>query len=367
MPFDRESGQIYDETVAFLPKQDEDDLVYVEEPYHVRQRPKSTISIKGTRTLHKMAMLEILRSLDLLYSDLLEAFPLPILEQVWKAIKLESLDGLRMWKLFAPILASAGHHQRMTRTVDKRPQSTFAHVVKQITSPQCSWLTELTLDAIPLTLAAYVQVSKIQNLTSLAVIAKPRQDTGFSDRVLRAWSADAQAGSFCKLRFMFVGDHRFVTEQSLQYLSGFRVLELFCALNCRIATSSASNAKGSTPCKLTEEWKDAADGPFRSFLKSYCGIARAELDASLPGFRAYTAQRRRNEESRPHLLMTLLPELGQKNLTLACGHRLHCFERTKLNSGSQAVVGKDTASRHKRRKLKDTKSGVFEQMLQGLS
>lgn len=242
MPFDAESGQIYNETLARLPKKDEDDLIYVDEPAHVRGKPRNVYSSKGTRSLHDMAMLKILRNLDLLYADLLRAFPVPILEQIWTAIKKRRLDGLRMWKLFAPILAVSNDSQALVRHMTKQLQSSFGHAINQMTSFDISWLTDLTLDGLPLTIAEYVQMSNMPNLSSLAILAGYRRargsyhsvDVGFSDRILRAWSNDAQNGSFCKLRHILLSGHEHVTDNSLTNLSSFQLLELFCTRDCRL-------------------------------------------------------------------------------------------------------------------------------------
>lgn len=250
MPFDRESGQIYNETFTAVIKKDEDHLVYIDKPGHARERPKNHPSRKGTRTLYRMAMLKILRSLDELYPDLLKEYPLPILEYIWKAINKEGLAGLRMWKLFAPV--------HMTdRRLEKRPQSTFDHAIGQGSSIDCSWLTDLTLDGLALTMAEYVHVSSMPNLTSLAVVARSKQDTGFSDRVIRAWASDAKTGSLERLQHMFVGGHRYVTEQSLAHLDSFKVLDIICAHNCGFYEFSSANTKEGASSRLTSEgWLD---------------------------------------------------------------------------------------------------------------
>lgn len=254
MPFDPESGQLYEETVASLPAKDEDDLVYINIPGHVRARPQKRVSSKGTRRLYTMAMLTILRNLDLLYFDLLKAFPVPILEQIWKAIDRKGLAGLRVWKLFAPLLGPAGTRQLMTRSVVKRPRS-FAHAINQGISVDSAWLTVLTLDAMPLSMAEYVQVSSIPNLCSLAVLAGPRRDADFSDRVLRAWASDARMGSFKRLRQILISGCRYVTEQSLSYMSSFEALQLFCVHDCRFYTGGFGHIHAKDNASKPE-WQD---------------------------------------------------------------------------------------------------------------
>lgn len=256
MPFDRDSGQMFDEVVKSVPKKDEDDLVYVEEPRHVRNRPQATSSAQGTRSLYKMAMLKVLRSLDLLYVDLLKAFPTPILEKIWKAIRRNNLDGFKMWKLFAPFLVSTDSGQSLVKKLVKRPRISFGHAIDQGLSLNCSWLTELTLDSVPLTMAEYVHVSKMENLVSLAVVASLRNDVGFSDRVLRAWAADAKVGHFGRLQYICMSGHRYVTEQVLAPLSNFQMLALVCAHNCRFGMSR-DDVVGTPSSQLVhEEWHD---------------------------------------------------------------------------------------------------------------
>lgn len=249
MPFDRESGQIYDESFTLIPKKDEDDLIYVDEPGHARKMPQNRASVRGTCTLRRMAMLKILRSLDLLYPGLLKAYPIPILEQVWKAINNNGLAGLRMWKLFS----TTGIDQVKDRRLAKRPQCIFSQAIAQGSSIEFDWLTNLTLDKISLSMSDYVHVSSMSNLASLVVIAAPGQDTDFSDRVLRAWNSDATTGCFRRLRHMFVSGHRYITAQSLAHLSCFEVLELFCAHNCRFATYPRAGVKRAFDC---EDWHD---------------------------------------------------------------------------------------------------------------
>lgn len=250
MPFDPESGQIYDESFTALPRKDEDDMVYVDKPGHVRERPKNRCSTKGTRTLHHMAMLSIMRSLDMLYPDLLKAYPLPLLEQIWKAINMSDLAGLRMWKLFAPAHVT-------DRRVVKRPQSIFSHAIDQGSSIDCTWLTDLTLDAIPLSIAEYIHVSSMPNLASLAVVSRSiQEDTGFSDRILRAWDSDAKTGSFSKLQHIFVSGHRNITEQSLAYLGGFNALDMFCAHNCQFFLPFRASEKDTDSSELAFQWHD---------------------------------------------------------------------------------------------------------------
>jgi hypothetical protein len=230
MPFDRESGQMYNETVASLPIKDEDDRFYVEKPDHPRARPLKRRSTTGTRSLYQMALLFILRNLHLLYSDLLKAFPLPILEQIWTAIKRRKLDGLRIWKVFAPVLGP------MVKNINKRPPISFSRAIDQGTSIDCAWLTNLTIDAMPLTIADYVLVSKMPNLNKIAVLAVPNKDVNFSDRVLRAWASDAKMGSFSRLRIIFASGHAHVTPQCVAYLRSFKLLKMFCAHNCGFDT-----------------------------------------------------------------------------------------------------------------------------------
>lgn len=239
MPFDRDSGLTYQETFLSCREKDEDDLVYVNKRGHGRGRPKSECSIKGTRTLYSMAMLSILRNLDDLYPNLLKGYPEPILERIWKAISLKGLGGLRMWKLFA----SSGAARSLVRTVVKRPRGYYDNAIMQSCNIDCAWLTNLTLDAISLTMPQYVQLSSLPNLNSLAILSGPRKDTGFSDRVLRAWASDAQNGSFNKLRHILVSGHQCVTEHALKYLS-FPMLDLFCAHNCQLNMSSRPNKEG---------------------------------------------------------------------------------------------------------------------------
>lgn len=256
MPFDSESGQMYTETFASLPTKDEDDLIYVEKVGHIRDRPKGGYSINGTRTMYEMAMTKMLQNLDLLNPDLLKATPGPILKQIWKAIKNEKLDGLKMWKLFA----STGVDGLPARRVVKRPLTGFfAHPIGQGSSSDCAWLTHLTLKAIPLAMADYLQVSKMPNLTSLAVLSGSMKDTDFSDRVLRAWASDAKTGSFQRLQHMLASGHRHVTEQSLAYLSCFKTLKLFCANDCWSYMSSSHNATGDASSGLEpHSWHDPA-------------------------------------------------------------------------------------------------------------
>jgi len=82
MPYDPDSGLVFSETKITRKRNEE----LERERRCIGRRPEYIPPADGPATLVELAMLKILRSLDILEVDSLSTVPPTLLERIWKAI-----------------------------------------------------------------------------------------------------------------------------------------------------------------------------------------------------------------------------------------------------------------------------------------
>lgn len=244
MPFDGESGQVYDERIVRAQRSGcaKGECRWIGRcvgipPVLEEMYPK-------TRSLQDMLLATILRNLDLLDIQCLATVPSIILEQLWTAIRRSRLDHIRIWTGFA----TTGVFGSMDRSRLQKAALCRSHgmavIIKEVNSPALQWLVNLTLQTLECAPVDLLHISTLHNLRNLIIRGDAKASVCLTDSVMREWAFAARdKNALSNLQMIFADHHPDLTAWSIQHLGHFKQLDTFCALACGFERRASYKAK----------------------------------------------------------------------------------------------------------------------------
>lgn len=227
MPFDRDSGLVFDERTIPLPR-----------CRHGNKHNKGFVApirpaSDGPRSLVDMAKNTLFRNLRKLDHTALQYLPRSMIAQLWTWITDSACDSLHAWQVFARTGIFDKKCSRREMILCMKPEC----LMDIASSPEMSWLTNLTLGSVDMDMNSALSISQIPNIRTIHIRACQSgiYRSPFTNRLLRSWAADAtHRGAMSQLEMIFIEDQPEITTQALWYLSAFPKLRMFTVRNCRI-------------------------------------------------------------------------------------------------------------------------------------
>ncbi|KAF2717221.1 hypothetical protein K431DRAFT_288742 [Polychaeton citri CBS 116435] len=231
--YDWQSGLVYTEHLAQPPRS------YPKFGAACGKRPRYVAPCRGTQKLQDIALRKVLCNLEQLTLENLEPLQDLLRERLWEAIKRHRLDTLDIWKLFLCL----GVHIE-DRVLHIHEGIVSGDVVRSISSPTCTWLTDLAIDDVqnadPTHLA---DLANIVNLRSLILVGNAR---GITDRLVRSWAElveNQDPKPFSKLQMLYVHGQRHLTPHAFRPVTAFPALTIFCTSYCGIKRTDTTIAE----------------------------------------------------------------------------------------------------------------------------
>jgi hypothetical protein len=234
MPFDRDSGLMFNETIVSAKHHRQ-----CRHPNQYKMPPRfrdgrQVLGARGANSLEEMAS-ETLFAKNMFRLDrtALEGVPHSMLERWWRWIWRRGCDSLHAWQVFA----STGHFDKTFINTAQIFCMNPPCLTRIALSTDMAWLTNLAIGGMAFDTDFLLSISNISNLRTIHVqLSGPGHDRiSFSDRILRAWAADArERGALSRLEMMFIDDQQYLTTNALQYLHHFTALNMFTARDCGI-------------------------------------------------------------------------------------------------------------------------------------
>ncbi|KAF2170662.1 hypothetical protein M409DRAFT_19477 [Zasmidium cellare ATCC 36951] len=226
MPYDWESGLVFDETVQHKHKT-QCMAELLARSSHLNS--SSTSTKKGTNTLYDTALRLLLAKVDCLEMDALKHIPGTLLGRIWNAAVRSSSSSFILWKH----LARSGHFSnRHSKTVTAGCSNCnpldLGAIMPLISSPSLSWVTHLSLETIQLSTSELTKLADLTSLRTLYLRVGPHQEPFPVDNIIRAWAASAKGcKAFGVLQMMFLDVSRPLSTWTFHYLNAFPALDTF--------------------------------------------------------------------------------------------------------------------------------------------
>lgn len=247
MPFDRDSGLVFNERIIAMQQQCRHEKKHKHNKTFVA--PIRSAS-DGPRSLVDMAKNTLFRNMDKLDHTALQHLPPSMIDQLWTSITDSAADSLHAWQVFARTGIFDNKKMKKKKKSARRMNMSCMKpecLMDIASSPEMSWLTNLTVGSVAMDMGAALSISQIPNIRNIHIQAcQPgidRERSPFTDRLLRSWAADAtDRGAMSLLEMIFMDDQLEITTNALRYLGAFPKLNMFTVRDCGI--NAHSNATG---------------------------------------------------------------------------------------------------------------------------
>lgn len=236
MVFDQQSGLVYNETI--IPSRASTCHCKTANSSDGKAPSKKRKSVHGVRSMQDMLLIHLVRNLDALTLEAVQASPPGLIERLWRMIQDRRLVSVRIWQIF--LQSSIAHHvpkEKFWRWGCEACSSTrLPATLRAADSPSLLWLTHLAILNPQIKPEDLVKVPLLTNVCSIRVMVSRRPEQGFTDRIFRSWADAAMTqGAFPCLQALIVQfpsgpvplNHGHITHRSLTYLHRFPALELF--------------------------------------------------------------------------------------------------------------------------------------------
>ncbi|KAL9090964.1 MAG: hypothetical protein Q9159_001707 [Coniocarpon cinnabarinum] len=252
LQFDGSSGQVYSEAVVSAKASKSGLLSHNGArtlPRLGRVRERS--SFKSPPSLEHFCVNMLYENIESLTAETLQHVPWSIKKRLWDGSKttLTREQRFHLWK----VLVQNGHrdprlaYRRLSKeSVKNEPLLPLPFYLPFLESPDCAWLTALTISNLYIPRQHLYQLAKLPNLVALDICSVPDHQLGrgeqplIDDHVLKHFAAHADvAGAFRSLRVLILREFRNVTRTCLQHLNSFLRLSLFGVQNCGIGGTSS--------------------------------------------------------------------------------------------------------------------------------
>ncbi|KAG9241005.1 hypothetical protein BJ878DRAFT_522917 [Calycina marina] len=354
--FDKESGQMYNETTMTIQKRSdrgwdrcgklvvgpsyraiEDYGVYLKKRQsrkdagdlgQYRHYMDSVKNCKvrsqvGARSLQDAAIECILKNVADITLEGIECLPVQIVRRVWHAVNRRCTQSFNTWSIFATVLRRESEIQTLELLRFHQdfgePASPLPIYTTPIISNTFDFLTSLSITtAFPV--PSLYELSSLKNLGILELVNASKEVTiEVGDRLVRAWHLAAKdEGAFPVLRLLRLWNYQEVTHHSLPYLNNFPALAIFDVRGCGFRADAESRA-----CKIG--WETVRNDGVLGWLDRKC---------------AAKVNKMRGDMGNPALKMTqILPLFDPSGVTRIPRAEVPVF-LTGLGTSMKNVLGK---------------------------
>ncbi|KAL4930674.1 uncharacterized protein BDV17DRAFT_35987 [Aspergillus undulatus] len=276
---DRESGQVYTETVSDPAVSLANGATWVHESPYMPVGWEEGSPFEAPPLRH-LAMRKFLSDQRNLTPALFTNVPWRIASDCWDCLGRCNKKSLHMWKLLATAYPAEFSKIEQYRSMKiEGPKLSMRDYLGLTKSDSMSWRVVLTLGASYARIPELVGISEIRNLVALDIASPPDpallpddtslQVTALTDRIIRSWSELAETtDAFTQLRVLILRHQLDLSKVALHYLRAFPNLQFVVAFDCPGISTTLS--KGDVDGWTISEMKDSTPKTLYGFYDANC-------------------------------------------------------------------------------------------------